>query len=653
MDIKISEKSLRQFLKTKATTGEIITALTQGGPTVDRFHSTTDDTIMEIEAITNRVDTACVFGVAREANAILNQMGILSELTSSPYESNPINDKSSPPQLNIKIASQNLVPRFTAATFSNCQISASPSDTKHLLEISDQRPLSNLIDLTSELTLLYGLPTHIFDLDKLAIQSLTIREAKNGEKITTLDNQSHDLLAGDIIIEDGDHRIVDLCGIMGGQVAQVDEHTKNILFIAPIYNPKNIRHTSLRLQKRTLAAQIYEKSPDVELPPHILSIANDLIMSRTRGTLSSKIFDYYPKAVANDPIQLNLNWLEKFSGVQIKDQNILSILTNLGFQHTSVKNQVLSTTPPSFRAKDISISEDLAEEIIRVYGYYQIPGTLPLITTAPEKPEPLFNLENQTRQFFSTIGYHEIYNNSLISLDQIKKYNDVETTHLKLTNALSTDYEYLRTSLVPPTLTNHKNNQGKSDHQLNFLEIANIYLPTKDSNLPEEIPTLCVSTTKQVLDLKHDLVTYFAKLNQKNITFLQDEQLSAKIVMNNVQIGYLKQISSVIQNNFGLESPVSVLEINLALLLKNLNLDLTLTPISPFPDLKLEVTLNSELPIGDIVSKIYFQNQQIAKVKYLNSYHNKHSFEITLRSYEENLTKDFATKIQQEISSLF
>lgn len=651
MDIKVTEKALQSFLSTKANIDEISKALSLCGPTVDRKHKIDNEIVLEIESITNRVDTSCVFGVAREANAILQQMGIDSKLTNTPQEHAPISDKNFPNTVNFQVESDQLIKRFTAITFLGCTIKESDSDTKSLLNLCDQRPINNLIDITNELTILYGFPTHIFDLDKMALQKLLIREARNGETISTLDDQKHELKNGDIVIEDGLGRIIDLCGIMGGNVCEVDQHTKNILFIAPIYNPKKIRQTSLRLQKRTLAAQIYEKSPDPELAHHIISIAASLIEKRAGGKIGSKMFDLYTQKPTNKEITVNLDWLSSFAGITIPNESILKILRNLGFQNNSIKGNILKTTPATFRAIDITIPEDVAEEIVRVFGYYQIPGYIPLINSTPEKPNPIFQLEKTIRHTLSSLGFFEVYNNSLISLEQINNFQSDPGKSLKLTNSLSTDYEYLRSSLIPSTLTNQKNNQGKTDLKKNFFEIANVYLKKDNAILPDEIPTLCISTNQDIFLLKSITESILLKLNQNNYRFEQSSSVTANIYNNEMLVGELKLVNPQIQKNFGIESTVSVVEINLASLLGSLNTEKNFTPISEYPDLKFDITVNSKKSVGELIEKIKEHHISIAEIKYLNSFQSKHSFQISLRSYTENLSKDIAQKLQEELKS--
>ena len=153
--------------------------------------------------------------------------------------------------------------------------------------------------------------------------------------------------------------------------------------------------------------------------------------------------------------------------------------------------------------------------------------------------------------------------------------------------------------------------------------------------------------------LKSTLENFFDKLNQNNYSFVQDSDLSAKVFNNDQEVGLLKQISSQIQNNFGLINKISVIEISLTKLLNSLNTIQVYTPISEYPDLKFDITISSKLPVGECITKIKNHHQAIAEVKYLNSFKTKHSFQISLRSYTENLTKDLGTTIQKELSNHF
>jgi phenylalanyl-tRNA synthetase beta subunit len=183
----------------------------------------------------------------------------------------------------------------------------------------------------------------------------------------------------------------------------------------------------------------------------------------------------------------------------------------------------------------------------------------------------------------------------------------------------------------------------------NFFEIANVYQPIENQQLPDEVPTLCVSTDQSITTLKSTLEVLFDKLNQNNYSYTQDSELSANVFNNDQWVGVIKQIPSQIQNNFGLVNKVSVIEISLPKLLSSLNTIQVYTPTSEYPDLKFDITITSKEPVGEIIKKIKNYHPSIAVVKYLNSYHSKHSFQISLRSYTENLTKDFGNTIQQSL----
>lgn len=661
MDIIITEKSLRTFLKTDAKIDKIIEHLCNSGPTVDRFHKSKGDTTMEIEVITNRIDSASVFGVAREANAILNQNKIKSSLTKNPYTHKIDTHESKTEKLNFRITDSKLVKRFTAVSISNVNVKDSPRSVCDLLENSGQRPINNLVDATNEATLLYGIPSHVFDKDKLSLQSLSIRESKNGESLYTLDDTKIELQEGDIIIEDASGKIVDLCGVMGGQAAEVDSHTKNIVLIVPIYNPQKIRKSSLFHQKRTLAAQIYEKGPDTEICLQVLDLITKNISDRAGGKVSSKVFDFQTTEPKPKNVSLKLSWLNTFAGIKISKQEVVSILKNLGFTDSKISEENLTTTVPSFRDNDINTREDLAEEIIRIYGYYRIPSSLPPLTKTPKPTNSIFALERKIKSVLTTSGYNEIYNSSLISQKLIESTELNPNDHLKLKNCLSEDLEYLRTSLVPSSLQNHLNNKGKSKLDNNFFELSNVYLPVERKALPNEVSSLIMSSSKYILDLKTDLEKLFNLLNFTDYEFVQpgkskqaylSDQNSADIFINNTLIGQIGEVKTLISKSLGIPNIISVTELNIELL-NTLTPDQKYSPISEYPSLNMDITITSSKPIGEIIKQIYKLDANIKSVLYKDTYKTNKTFEITIESLTQNFTQQDADDIRNKILSLF
>lgn len=660
MDIKITDQALRKFLDTTATPKELAKIVSLCGPTFDRVNQENDDCVYDIEIITNRIDTASAQGLGRESVAILNQQGLSAKLKNDPYQEKINQFPDLPRTFNFEISDPSFTPRFVAISLENVQVKDSPPETQKLLTLCGERTINNLVDITNELTLLYGMPCHVFDLDKLAPQKLLLRLSQPGETIDTLDGHTNKLQGDDLVFEDGAGRLVDLCGVMGGAVAETDIHTKNIIFIVPVYQPHRIRRTSLFLQKRTLASQIYEKQPDPELCLPVLSQAITLLKERTGATISSSLYDYYPTPPKPKTIFLDLAWLDYFVGISIPLDTIISILGSLGFKTKSSHQHSLECLVPSWRANDIGIKEDLAEEIARVYGYFKIPSKMPCVNLSPEPKDDLLTIESKTRHYLADKGFNEIYNSSLISQDQINASGLDLQKHLKLSNALSKDYEYLRTSLVPSLLLNIKNNQGKSKEPFMLFEISNTYHQTSHKT-PDEISNLVIASTQDYRHTKGVLESLFSTLRLHKPKFSTStdtpnyfvKENTATITANNQSLGYIGPLKVSIQRKLNINSNLNLVEINLPLLTKNISPSLSFTPISEYPEIVESLTLKSDLAIGEIIEKIYSVDPLVKQVEYTNSFGNKHTFNLSFVSQEENLTQNKINHIKGDIINLF
>ncbi|KKT30355.1 MAG: Phenylalanine-tRNA ligase beta subunit [Microgenomates group bacterium GW2011_GWC1_44_10] len=659
MDIIISDSALRKFLDTPATAEILSQNISLCGPTFDRTKKIAGNYIYEIEAITNRVDTASAMGVAREAAAILTQFNIPAKFVNDPYQEKFNFPKNLSKQFHINI-DKNLVVRFTAIALENISVHPSSKETMTLLENCGLRSLNNCVDITNELTLLYGLPSHIFDLDKLGAQSLTIRDSIEGESIITLDGQNNQLGEGDIVIEDGTGRLVDLCGIMGGQIAEVDEHTKNILLIVPVYNHKKIRGTSLRLQKRTLAAQLFEKQPDPELCLPVMAKAIQLIKQRSGGEASSSLFDYYPVPRPTKFVTLKFKWLNDFVGVIISQDTVVSILASLGFGGT-IEGDSLVCLVPSWRYHDINIKEDLAEEVARIYGYFKLPHALPCVNLPAEPRNLLLETEKESKKYLSDIGYNEVYNSSLVSLSLIEKSGLDPSSFIRLSNALSQDYGYLRTSLIPSALENHKHNQGKVGGQLKTVEIANCYQKIEGRELPREISTLAMLSGEDYRKIKGEIEALLWKLRVKDISFKPSRTPppffnpagTADIYSKKLLLGHIGSIKPAVLRKIGLLNNPMAIEINLADMVLKINRKYEFHPVPEYPPVLEEMTIDSRKSLGDIIETIQNTSQLIKKVQYINSFKGKHSFGISFGSDNKNLEQSEINTLKDIIQNRF
>jgi phenylalanyl-tRNA synthetase beta chain len=474
MDILIPDNWLKEYLKTKATSKEIAQKLSLCGPSVEKVSQTPYGPVYSIEVTTNRIDTACVYGIAREASAILPRFGIKALL--KPIKLSNLNLVQKVKYLNVDIDA-NLCPRFTAVLIRNVKIGPSPKWMQDRLRAVGERPINNIVDISNYLMHESGQPMHTFDYDKIKGAKMILRESKKGEKVITLDGETRVLPGKDIIIEDGEGRLIDLCGIMGGELSAIDKNTKNVLLFVQTYNPVYIRRTSMKLAHRTAAAVIFEKATDPELVLTGLQRGIDLFVDLAKGKPEKKVLDLYFKPYKPRYIKINKKFIEERLGVPLSQKEIIKILSSLGFE-IKTKGQNYEIKVPSYRAIDVEIPEDIVEEVARIYGYHNLKSDLMTGALPNVSYKSPFDFEVKLKRILKGYGGVEIYTSSLVPESFVDK------NALKLKNPLGPESAYLRTSLMPSLIKAADDNVGIKDI-FHLYEMSNVYLP-RIGNLPEE-----------------------------------------------------------------------------------------------------------------------------------------------------------------------
>jgi phenylalanyl-tRNA synthetase beta chain len=630
MDIKIPLSLLNNHLETNAPTEELIKALSLCGPTVDRVNKHKDDIVLEIEAITNRVDSASVLGIAREAQAILPEFGFEAKVINEPAFDKDlfISDKL---PLEVQIMDQSLIPRFCAVVMENVTIKPSGKQTIDWLNSADVRDINNVVDITNELTLRYGQPCHVFDYDKIVGHKMIVRESKKGEKITTLDDKEHQLAGKDIVIEDGGGHLIDLCGVMGGQISQVDENTKRVILFVQIYEPRHIRRTSLATQERTLAAQIFEKNPDINAVDKVLSQGVKMLIDRAGGQVASELIDIYPNKLEQKIIKVDTDEVLSIAGTELEFEHLTRILQRLGFGIKNNENP-LQIQVPSYRHHDINIKEDIVEEILRVVGYFRLPSVLPSTQLTDNRPDKLLNDEIRTKRLLADIGFNEVFNYSLTSKKLYTKANIGLNEYIILSNPLSEDFEIMRTSLIPQLLQVASDNVGKAK-AFNFFELSNVYVDYKEGSLPNEKSTLGIISDNDFFVIKGTLELLAKKLGwdiqvkevAPNDCFAQCLQISAQ----DVPCGRLGLINHNTIKAFGIDrKQLTVLELDFGYLSSHTVNKKIYRPIPSLTPLYLDVTLDTKNKVGDLLSKMKTFDSAIYDVEYISSFGDKKSFRI-------------------------
>ncbi|MBU0998213.1 phenylalanine--tRNA ligase subunit beta [Patescibacteria group bacterium] len=639
MDILIPNSWLKEFLETNATPKNIARFLSLSGPSVEKISKDGDDSIYHTEITTNRVDAVSVYGFAREASAILPRFGKKAKLLPLKFKSK-YNFFDKVDYLDVEVDSK-LCTRFTAVLINDVKIKDSPQFIKEKLIKIELRPINNIIDISNYIMHELGQPLHTFDYDKIKGSKMILRESKKGEKITTLDNKTFTLPGGDIVIEDGEKRLIDLCGIMGGKNSMVDKNTKNVLLFVQTYNPVKIRKTSMTLAQKSEASILFEKDLDEELVSTAMKRSIDLFEKITEGKSENLILDIYPNPYKIKSVKTNLSFINKSLGENLNKEDISNSLTPLGFKSKWQKDN-LTLEVPSFRAKDIDIPEDIVEEVARIYGYYNLQSKL----MKGRLPEKLFNspfdFENKLKDVLSGFGGVEIYTYSLVP------ETFIENSALKLKNPLGKDTEYLRNTMLSSIKDAAIKNSGYEE-PFHIFEIANIYIPQKQ-NLPNEKMMLAGIFSKYDFSKAKGTIEALLEKIKKDYSFEIEEK---KEFLPNHRLKIMNGKNEI--GEFGTleKNDLIYYEFDIRLLQKlgNKLKGFKNPPKYPAQIEDLTFSFPERTKIGKVIDSIKNLDKQIAKIELIDTFKNSFTFRIWYQNPNKTLTNKDVESIRKKVIS--
>ncbi len=633
MNIKITYNWLLDYLDTNASPYEIQKYLSLCGPSVEKVEKKGDDYVFDVEITSNRIDTASVIGIAQEAQAILPMFGKAARLKENPLVDLKFNQIKPNAVLSLKVDIRNpdLVSRFTAIIFDQIVIKESPAFIKERLVNAGIKVINNIVDISNYLMITLGQPIHMFDYDKIKNKLMIIRESKKGEKLITLDEKEITLPGGDVVIEDGSGSLIDLCGIMGGLNSAITLKTKRVLLFVQTYNKSKIRKTTMTTGQRTIAATFFEKGLDEERVEATTVTAAQLIEKYCEGRIASKIQDIFPTQYKGKVIEIKKDKFEKLIGVKIELKILKQILSNLGFL-IEEKNDKFFVTVPSHRKYDVTIEEDLIEEVARIYGYHNIPSILqPIVyVDQPKEMESVFVFQSKVKLLLKHLGLNEVINYSMVSKDQLVDFGLDPAKHLRLSNTLSNDIEYLRTSLIVSLFKNIKDNTGKKE-TIRLFEIAKIYLPKK-KDLPNEIYKVGIVTNTDYFDLKGIIEAIYKELNISFVGTTVRELSVPQIIEKDGVFMTEIDFQSLIDNS----QPVPKYQ-----------------PISPYSVIKLDRTFKIQPHTTyAVVRQKAFQSKLLKKIEVVTLYQNRLTLRFYYSSTKKNITEKEAMDELKKISLL-
>ena len=664
MNIKITHNWLLEYLETDASPSEIQEYLSLCGPSVEKIGKVGHDYIYDIEIISNRVDMASVFGIAQEAAAILPQFAKKAKIKENPlkrykFSAMAIVETRHASSLQINVKNPNLCSRFTAVVLENVKIKPSPDFISKRLQMCGIKSINNVIDISNYLMLALGQPVHVFDYDRIGKATMIMRESKKGEKIITLDGKQIALPGNDTVIEDGDGKLIDLCGIMGGFNSAVTPKTNKVVLFVQTYNPQKIRRTSTLTGQRTVAAIYFEKGLDEEKVESTTAYGIELLQKYANAKISSQLYDIYPHSYKIKKITVSLPDIQRMIGVAISRNEVSKILARLGFSNQYDNGRhVLVTAIPSWRTKDISIKEDLIEEIARIYGYHNLPNNIQptVYLKQPKEVELLFELQTKIKHFLKNLGLNEVMNYSMMSKKVIENAELKASEHLLIKNSISEEIQYMRKYLVPSLIKNIKDNEGKREN-LKFFEIAKSYKPRK-ADLPIEKYQLAIATNTSLADLKGIVESLFKELN---ITEYKIEQSEYNILEKNIQgqitigrdwLGKFGQLKRSVKEAFKLKSEVFLASFEFEMIMKHYKPLSAYKPINPFAVIKLDQTF--ENCTYEAVRRLAYKSKLVQKIELASQFKNKFTIRFYFSAYDRNITEDEAkrelTKIKNMLS---
>ena len=431
-----------------------------------------DDTIYELDLNPNRnIDCTNHIGFAYEVASVLGRKVTLPNLSTSPIKD------SVKKHFNLEIDTPNCM-MYNAKMVTGVKIKESPDFIKHRLIAAGMRPINNVVDISNYVMLEFGQPLHFFDKDKLG-DKIKVRMAGDNETIVTLDKKERTLTQDDIVITDG-NKPVCIAGVMGGENTEVDETTKDILIESAIFNPYNVRYTSLRLDLRSEASLRYERGLNYEYCQMAIERACHLLEKYADGKVLSDTITHDAIEKTIKVADVTLDDVNKTLGLSMADKDVKTSLDNLGFEYKYNKG-VYTVTIPNRRLDVEPHRQDLIEEIGRLYGYDKIESKLPVVETKEGNYIGSVKIRKQITNRLRALGLNECRTYTLISdeEDNLFKYNRNE--RIELLRPMSNDKKVIRQSLLSSLLKTYEYNKSRNVKDVMIYEIANTY-----SNKTEE-----------------------------------------------------------------------------------------------------------------------------------------------------------------------
>lgn len=617
--MKVTYNWLKDFVDIKLSAKALAEKLTMAGLEVTSLEERDGDFIFEIEVTSNRPDWLSVIGIAREVAAITGKkLHNLPRIAYRVSRKNAIRNTHGARLSAISIEDKKDCPLYTVRIIRGIKAGPSPDWLRRRLELVGCRSVNHIVDITNYILFEYGEPLHAFDLDKLRGDRISVRRGKTSEKIITIDGQERVFNRDVLVIADTENPVA-IAGIMGGKDTEVGENTKNILLEAAIFNPVTVRRARQGLGLASESAYRFERGIDPQMVDKASMRAAELIRELAAGEfiLAKSVGSFLAKKKV---VGLGHKRLQNVLGADIPYIKVKKMLEGLGFKVRPKAKNNFSVEVPSHR-QDVNLEADLIEEVARIYGYENIPKSLPAV-----RPELSTSQARERVSLMKTLlfglGLNEVITYSLIDKGLLNNLGmDSGAQAIEILNPLSSEQEILRPRLIPGLARCVAHNLNQKQDCVNIFEIANVFSGSAAAPIEQLILGIAVSGARSLLleqglvkdesgllHLKGITETLFERLGAKNYNFIPEaDNHSVSIYLDKEKAGFMIKLSKEALDKIEIKNKdVFALELDLEKVLAHIDPSKRVRPLPKYPAITRDISLiiKEEVLAKDVLGAI-------------------------------------------------
>lgn len=557
-----------------------------------------DDIILDVGVTANRPDCNSVLGIAREVAAALNKPLKMPKIGYKTEKGSKISDF-----LKVNVKNSEICPRYMAQIVKDIVIKDSPSYIKKRLKSVGIRSINNIVDITNYVLTEIGQPMHAFDYSCIKSGVINVRNAKNGESIVALDEKKYILDETMLVIADGEEPSA-IAGVMGGEHSGIKDSTNIVVFESAKFARDSIRRTSRKLNLKSDSSTRYERGIDFMSQELGLERALTLIAETESGIIVDGTIDECSSKLSLDPVVVSANKINSILGIEIAAEEMARILNSLEIKTVLDKNGILTCNPPLFR-DDIENANDIAEEVIRLYGYDNINSTLldSAVTAVPANTEN--KRLNAIKSVLTANGLNETLTYSFTSpriFDALSLPQDSELRKTPvLLNPMGEDFSIMRPTLVYSMLDVMAKNIKRSNKDLRLFEIAHVYFTDEMpmSELPKEEMRIVIGvagknedfyTLKGIIESLIEYIGVKANFVRSNVSYLHSG-ISADIIVNSTNIGHFGEVHPNVSQKFDIKDKLYIAELNYEAIYNLFNYDYEFKEIPKYPSMERDIAI--------------------------------------------------------------